>query len=140
MALYHAIIYLSDNFLMRTFSNIHRWENSVMNFFYVSITCFYTYQQFVRFGPSISTQFFPIEYLKGNSNHHTTLPENISVYIYLAILKQEVLGPPWFYKLSSVIIKDVFVGELHEYMVVYEYYLSRCYRTWVGSPATSFCK
>lgn len=96
MALYHAIIYLSDNFLMWTFSNIQRTENSVMNFFHVSITCFYIYQHFVKLGSSISTQFF---------SHRVSLKEiPIILSLYLKIFQDTSTRP--FQNRKSLVLHD----------------------------------
>lgn len=67
--LYWAIIYLTGNFLIWTFSNLHRSrKQSMVNFFQSPITCFCIYQHFVKPGSSISTQFFPQSILKEISN------------------------------------------------------------------------
>ena len=64
-ALYWAIIYSRGNFLIWTFSNLHRSrKHSMVNFFHSPITCFCIYQNFVKPGSSISTQFFPQSILK----------------------------------------------------------------------------
>lgn len=62
---YWAIIYLTGNFLIWTFSNLHRSrKHSMVNFFQSPITCLCIYQPFVKPGSSISTQFFPQSILK----------------------------------------------------------------------------
>ena len=58
-ALYWAIIYSSGNFLIWTFSNLHRSrKHSMVNFFHSPITCFCIYQNFVKPGSSIPPSFF----------------------------------------------------------------------------------
>lgn len=78
--LYQAIIYLNSNFLTCAFQNIQRSkEHSVMNFFHLpSPTSIFTniFSNLVHLYP---LSFFPTQSLKGNSNQHIALPENIYV-------------------------------------------------------------